>query len=97
MDFPEPVSEASKNCRHCPVVSTFGNRVAAELGCLSSHFRLRDWIGVGLASSPIISLRDLSKPGRSGGEVNCSAKGASGVSTFDLPFDGASETGSGGW
>ena len=36
-------------------------------------------MGVGLASSPTISLRDLSKPGRSGGEVNCSAKGAPGT------------------
>ena len=98
MDFPEPVSEANKNCRHCPgVVSAFGNWVAAESGCLSNHFRLRDWIGVGLASLPTISLRDLSKPGRSGGEVNCSARGASGARTFDLSFDdGASETGFGG-
>jgi hypothetical protein len=54
-------------------------------------------MGVGLASSPTISLRDLSKPGRSGGEVNRSAKGASGARTFNLPSDdGASETESGG-
>jgi len=38
-------------------------------------------------------LRELSKPGRSGGAVNCSAKGASEARTLDFPFDDeASET-----
>jgi len=43
MDFPEPVSDASKNCCHRPgVAPTFGDGLTGASGCASSHFRLKD-------------------------------------------------------
>ena len=85
MDFPEPVSEAKRNCFHPGF-------------WLSNHLRLSDWMGVGFALGPSTSFNEDKSPGRMGGEVNSVGAGES-VARFEeasLSAVGARETDYGG-
>jgi hypothetical protein len=63
--LPEPVSDARRNCFQ------LGLLIEAVTSDLSrSHFKLNDWIGVGVAIDPRTSVRRERIPGRSGGEEN---------------------------
>lgn len=66
MDFPEPVSEARRNCLHLPNDASLG---AISPEAPNIHFKLRPWIGVGVATGPRTSVRHDSSPGIKGGEV----------------------------
>lgn len=60
-DFPEPVSEARRNCFHSLLDrSKFDSSI--------SHLMLNAWMGVGLASSPSILDNAGRKLERSGGD-----------------------------
>ena len=64
MDFPEPVSEARRNCFQPDAFSGPASQLSR------SHLRLRDWMGVGVAAGPRMSDTQERSPGISGGEVN---------------------------
>lgn len=72
-DFPDPVSDASKNSLHFEAGSD-------EKRCL----RERDWIGVGFAFAPRISCTDQRSPSIKGGEVNSEGRVSAGSGSVDL-------------
>ena len=85
MDFPEPVSEARRNCFHPGV-------------WLSNHLRLSDWIGVNFALGTSTSFREDKSPERMGDEVNSVGAGESGASFEEASLSavGVRDTDSGG-
>lgn len=92
MDFPEPVSDANKNCFH-PSMESEGSCLLHSI----SHLMLSAWIGVGFALSPRKAARLVTKPGISGGDMNrvgSSERGDGG--TLELALVGANVTEEGG-
>lgn len=87
MDLPDPVSDARRNCFHPSGAPPSAGGTQCAM--------LRLWMGVGVALGPSSSLRDATKPGRSGGEVKLPAASAAGLDT-DFGVE-AVETGSSGW